>query len=55
VAVGPSTARELDENGIVVDVVPQVFKMKPMIEALAMYMKSNTVSEKVRRISQGSN
>lgn len=55
VAVGPSTARELDENGIVVDVVPQVFKMKPMIEALAMYMKSDTASEKVRRISQGSN
>ena len=55
VAVGPSTARELDENGIVVDVVPQVFKMKPMIEALATYMKSDTASEKVRRISQGSN
>jgi len=53
VAVGPSTSRELDENGIVVDVVPQVFKMKPMIDALAMYIKNNTVNKKVKRISQG--
>jgi len=52
VAVGPSTARELDKNGVMVDVVPSVFKMKPMIDALALYIKRNALNEKVNRISQ---
>jgi uroporphyrinogen-III synthase len=51
VAIGPSTASELEKNGVVVDVVPQVFKMKPMIDALAMYIQSDTVNEKVKRLS----
>ena len=55
VAVGPSTARELVKNGVVVDVVPQVFKMKPMIDALVLYIQSNTTNRKVKRLSQGSN
>ena len=51
VAIGPSTASELDKNGVVVDVVPQVFKMKPMIDALTLYIQSDTVNEKVKRLS----
>jgi uroporphyrinogen-III synthase len=50
VAVGPSTARELDKNGVVVDVVPEVFKMKPMIDALALYIQSNPINKKVKRM-----
>jgi len=50
VAVGPSTARELDMNGIVVDVVPDVFKMKPMIDALVLYIHSNPLNKKVKRM-----
>lgn len=55
VAVGPSTARELEKNGVVVDVVPEVFKMKPMIDALALYIQNNPVSKKVKRLSHGTN
>jgi uroporphyrinogen-III synthase len=54
-AVGPSTARELEKNGVVVDVVPEVFKMKPMIDALALYIPNNPVSKKVKRLSHGTN
>jgi site-specific recombinase len=39
---------ELDKNGVGVDVVHQVFKMKPMIDALALYIQNNTVNEKVK-------
>jgi uroporphyrinogen-III synthase len=55
VAVGPSTARELDKNGVVVDVVPEVFKMKPMIDALALYIQSNPVNMKVKRMFDRTN
>ena len=55
VAVGPSTARELDKNGVVVDVVPEVFKMKPMIDALAIYIQSNPVNKKVKRMFDKTN
>lgn len=55
VAVGPSTAGELEKNGVVVDVVPEVFKMKPMIDALALYIQNNPVNKKVKRLSHGTN
>ena len=55
VAVGPSTARELRKYGVAVDVVPQVFKMKPMIDALALYIQNNPVNEKVKRLSHAAN
>jgi uroporphyrinogen-III synthase len=51
VAVGPSTARELEVNGVRVDVMPVVYKMKPMINALVDFINSNVVNTKVRRIS----
>jgi uroporphyrinogen-III synthase len=55
VAVGPSTARELDKNGILVDVVPKIFKMKPMIDALALYLQSEPVNKKVKRMTDRTN
>jgi uroporphyrinogen-III synthase len=55
VAVGPSTAMELAKNGVVVDVVPEVFKMKPMIDALALYIQSNPVNKKVKRMFDKTN
>lgn len=55
VAVGPSTASELNKYGVAVDVVPQVFKMKPMIDALALYIQKNPANEKVRRVSHPTN
>ncbi|HET6730202.1 MAG TPA: hypothetical protein VFH04_01245, partial [Nitrososphaeraceae archaeon] len=51
VAVGPSTARELEINGVRVDVMPVVYKMKPMIHALVDFINSNAVNTKVKRIS----
>jgi uroporphyrinogen-III synthase len=51
VAVGPSTARELDKNGVGVDAVPVVYKMKPMINALADFINSNAANMKVKRLS----
>jgi uroporphyrinogen-III synthase len=37
-AVGPSTARALKENGINVDVVPEIYKMGPMIKSISNYL-----------------
>lgn len=37
-AVGPSTKSALEENGIKVHVMPQIFKMGPMIKALDEYV-----------------
>jgi uroporphyrinogen-III synthase len=51
VAVGPSTARELHKYGVAVEVIPRVFKMKPMIDALALYIRDNPINEKVKRLS----
>jgi uroporphyrinogen-III synthase len=51
VAVGPSTARELEINGVSVDVMPVVYKMKPMIHALVDFINSNAVNTKVKRLA----
>jgi uroporphyrinogen-III synthase len=51
VAVGPSTARELEMNRVNIDVMPVVYKMKPMINALADFINSNAVDTKVKRLS----
>jgi uroporphyrinogen-III synthase len=55
VAVGPSTAGELHKYGVVVDVIPRVFKMKPMIDALALYIQNNPINEKVKGLSHAAN
>jgi uroporphyrinogen-III synthase len=50
VAVGPSTAGELHNYGVTVDVIPHVFKMKPMIDALASYVQNNPINKKGKKI-----
>jgi uroporphyrinogen-III synthase len=57
VAVGPSTRSALEENGIVVHVMPQTFKMGPMIKALDEFVTQNPVKgnrppEKYPRLSE---
>jgi uroporphyrinogen-III synthase len=41
VAVGPSTKNALEENGITVDVMPQVARMGPMVKALDEYISTS--------------
>ena len=36
-AVGPSTVRALEENGIHADVVPEIYKMGPMVKSISNY------------------
>ena len=40
-AVGLPTATAIDENGVKVDVMPDVYKMGPMMKALAEYVQKN--------------
>ena len=43
VAVGPPTRGAIEENGIHVDVVPEIYKMGPMLKALGDYLdRGNT-------------
>jgi uroporphyrinogen-III synthase len=44
-AVGPSTREALEENGCYVDVMPQIFKMGPMIKSLCDYIDREGTSE----------
>ncbi|HJU85201.1 MAG TPA: uroporphyrinogen-III synthase, partial [Nitrososphaeraceae archaeon] len=44
VAVGPSTKNALEENGIAVDVMPQVARMGPMVKALDEYISTGNRS-----------
>lgn len=39
VAVGPPTRKTLEENGVVVEVMPQTYKMGPMLQALGSHLK----------------
>jgi uroporphyrinogen-III synthase len=58
VAVGPSTRSALEENGIDVHVMPQTFKMGPMIKALDEFVSrknpvnGNRPPEKYPRLSE---
>ena len=38
VAVGPSMARALEENGVHVDVIPEIYKMGPMVKSISNYL-----------------
>jgi len=44
-AVGPSTKEALKENGIDVDVMPQVFKMGSMVKSLSDYVSQKSLSK----------
>ena len=50
-AVGPSTKAALEENGIDVDVMPQVFKMGSMVKSLSDYVTQKGISKgkKIKR------
>jgi uroporphyrinogen-III synthase len=48
-AVGPSTKRALEENGVFVDVMPHIFKMGPMIKALDDYISQNSNILKIKK------
>ncbi len=47
-AVGPSTGEALEENGCHVDVMPQVFKMGPMVKSLCDYVGRDGASKETK-------
>ena len=49
VAVGPSTMKTLEENYVHVDVMPNVYKMGPMIKSLSDYLGQADVPKKKRK------
>jgi uroporphyrinogen-III synthase len=49
VSVGPSTRKVIEENGIRVDVMPQVYKMGPMVKALVDYTSQTNMPKGRRR------
>jgi uroporphyrinogen-III synthase len=49
VAVGPSTMKTLEENYIHVDVMPNIYKMGPMIKSLSDYLGQDDVPKKKRK------
>jgi len=44
-AVGPSTREAIEENGCHVDVMPQIFKMGPMVKSLCDYVCREGISK----------
>ncbi|MGN6560690.1 MAG: uroporphyrinogen-III synthase [Candidatus Nitrosocosmicus sp.] len=52
-AVGPSTREALEENGCYVDVMPQIFKMGPMIKSLCDYIDRDEISKSTKSGSRG--
>lgn len=49
VAVGPSTMKTLEENYVHVDVMPNLYKMGPMIKSLSDYIGQADVPKKKRK------
>jgi uroporphyrinogen-III synthase len=48
-AVGPSTREVLEENGCHVDVMPQIFKMGPMVTSLCDYIDRKKIFKEKNR------
>ena len=48
VAVGPPTSRAIEEHGVSVDVMPAVYKLGPMVRAIADYFALPLPSQKKR-------
>ena len=46
VAIGPSTSNALNENGIKVDVMPEVYRMGAMIKSLCDYLHQSDLLKK---------
>ena len=53
VAVGPSTREALEENGCYVDVMPQIFKMGPMVKSVCDYIDREGISKEAKSASKG--
>jgi uroporphyrinogen-III synthase len=49
VAIGPSTKKALEENKVQVDVMPEMYKMGPMIKALTNYLSQSYISKRIRK------
>src|SRR5215212_1890454 len=54
-AVGPSTKEALEENGCYVDVMPQIFKMGPMVKSLCDYIDREGISKETKSASSRGN
>src|SRR5919112_1971851 len=52
-AVGPSTKEALEENGCYVDVMPQIFRMGPMVKSLCDYIDREGISKETKSASRG--
>ena len=52
-AVGPSTREALEENGCYVDVMPQMFKMGPMVKSVCDYIDREGISKEAKSASKG--
>ena len=46
VAVGPPTRRAIEENGVSVDVMPEVYKLGPMVRAIVEYLDHSPADRK---------
>ena len=51
VAVGPSTMKALEENYVHIDVMPDVYKMGPMIKSLSDYLGQANAPKKKRKLA----
>lgn len=49
VAIGPSTKKALEENKVQVDVMPEMYKMGPMVKALINYLSQSYISKRIRK------
>jgi uroporphyrinogen-III synthase len=49
VAVGPSTKKALEENDVQVDVMPEMYKMGPMVKALTDYLSQSYIPKRMRK------
>ena len=49
VAIGPSTKKALEEYTIQVDVMPQIYKMGPMVKALTNYLNQSYIPKRTRK------
>jgi uroporphyrinogen-III synthase len=52
-AIGPSTREAIEENGCYVDVMPQIFKMGPMIKSLCDYIDREGIFKETKSTKRG--
>jgi len=49
VAIGPSTKKALEENKVQVDVMPEMYKMGPMVKALTNYLGQSYIPKRMKK------